>query len=66
MIPRLFPWRMSLCRLMVRAVVLAIVVPTRRLETQQMWLVVVECILVVIAAVVVGTQVPSTRAWLRR
>jgi cell division protein FtsW (lipid II flippase) len=51
---------------MVRAVVLAIVVPTRRLETQQMWLVVVECILVVIAAVVVGTQVPSTRAWLRR
>jgi hypothetical protein len=66
MIRRLFTWRMNLYRLMVGAVVLAIVVPASAFEIQQMRLVVVGCILVVIAAVVVGTQVPSTRARLRR
>jgi uncharacterized membrane protein YeaQ/YmgE (transglycosylase-associated protein family) len=66
MMRRLFTWRMNLYRLIVGAVVLAIVLPAWALGVQAMWHVAIGCILVVIGAVVVGTRVPSIRKWLRR
>jgi hypothetical protein len=66
MIRRLFTWRMNLYRLIVGAVVLAIVLPAWALGVQAMWLVAIGCILVVIGAVVIGTRVPPIRKWLRR
>lgn len=64
MIRRLFTWRMNLYRLMVGAVVLAIVLPSWVLGAQAG--VVIACVLVVVAAVAAGTRVPSIREWLRR
>jgi len=66
LIRRLFTWRVNLYRLIVGAVVLAIVLPAWAFGVQEMWLVAIGCILVVIGAVVVGTRVPSVRNWLRR
>lgn len=66
MIRRLFTWRTNLYRLVVGAVVLAIVIPSWAAGVQAMWLVAAGCILVVIAAVVAGTRVPFLREWLRR
>ena len=66
MIRRLFTWHMNLYRLIVGAIVLAIVIPAWEFEVQAMWLVAVGCILVVIAAVGAGMGVPSIREWLRR
>jgi len=66
MMGRLFTWRMNLYRLIVGAVVLAIVLPTWALGVQAMWLVAIGCILVVLGAVVIGTRVLSIREWLRR
>jgi hypothetical protein len=63
---RLFTWRMNLYRVIVGAVVLAIVIPSWVFGVQAMWLVAIGCILVVVGAVVVGTRVPSVREWLRR
>ena len=65
-IRHLFTWRVNLYRLIVGAVVLAIVIPSWAFGVQAMWLVAIGCILVVIAGVVVGTRVPSIRGWLRR
>jgi uncharacterized membrane protein YeaQ/YmgE (transglycosylase-associated protein family) len=65
MLRRLFTWRMNLCRLIVGAIVLAIVIPAWAVEVPAMWLVAIVCILVVIGAVVAGTRVPSLREWLR-
>jgi len=65
MIRRLFTWRMNLYRLIVGAVVLAIVLTARASGLQEMWLVAIVCILVVIGAVVAGTRVRSIRDWLR-
>ena len=66
MIRRLFTWRVNVYRLIVGVVVLAIVIPSWALGVRAMWLVAIGCILVVIAAVVAGTRVPSIRDWLRR
>lgn len=65
MIRSLFTWRMNLYRLMVGAVVLAIVLPSWVLGAPQS-LVVTASILVVAGAVAAGTRVPSIRDWLRR
>jgi len=65
MVRRLFTWRMNLYRLIVGAVVLAIVIPAWAFGVQAMWPVAVGCILVVIGAVGAGTRVPSIRQWLR-
>jgi uncharacterized membrane protein len=56
---------MNVYRLIVGAVVLAIVIPAWAFGVQAMWLVAMACILVVICAVMVGTRVPSIRKWLR-
>jgi cell division protein FtsW (lipid II flippase) len=66
MLRRLFTWRMNLYRLMVGAIVLAIVIPSWEFRVKAMWLVALGCILVVIGAVGAGTRVPSIREWLRR
>ncbi len=65
MLRRLFTWRMNAYRLIVGAIVLAIVIPAWAVGVQAMWLVAVVCILVVIAAAVAGTRVSSIRKWLR-
>ena len=62
---RLFTWRMNLYRLVVGAVVLAIVVPAWAFGVQAMWLIAIVCVLVVLGAAVAGTRVPSIREWLR-
>jgi len=62
---RWFTWHMNAYRLIVGALVLAIVLPASAVGVQAMWLVALACILVVICAVVVGTRVPSIRDWLR-
>jgi len=66
MLRRLFTWRMNLYRLVVGAIVLAIVIPAWAFGVQAMWLAAIACILVVIGAVGAGTRVPSIREWLRR
>ena len=63
---RYFTWHMNAYRLIVGAIVLAIVLPASAAGVQAIWLVAVACILVVIFAVVVGTRVPPIRDWLRR
>ena len=64
MLRRLFTRRMNAYRLIVGAVVLAILIPSSVAGVQAMWLVAIICILVVIVAVVAGTRVPSIRDWL--
>jgi hypothetical protein len=66
MLRRLFTWRMNLYRLIVGAIVLAIVIPSWAVGVQAMWLVAIACVLVVIGAAGAGTRVPSIREWLRR
>ena len=66
MLGRLFTWRMNLYRLIVGAIVLAIVIPAWAVGIHAMWLVAIVCILVVIGAVGLGTRVASIREWLRR
>jgi hypothetical protein len=66
MLRRLFTWRMNLYRLIVGAIVLAIVIPAWVFGVQAMWLVAIVCVLVVIGAVGAGTRVPSIREWLHR
>ena len=63
---RWFTWRMNTYRLIVGAIVLAIVIPAWAVGVQAMWLVAIVCVLVVIGAVGAGTRVPSIREWLRR
>ena len=62
---RWFTWHMNAYRLIVGAIVLAIVLPARAVSMQAMWLVALACILVVTCAVVAGTRVPVIREWLR-
>ena len=62
----MFTWRMNIYRLIVGAIVLAIVIPAWIFGVRAMWLVAIACVLVVIAAVAVGTRAPSIREWLRR
>jgi hypothetical protein len=64
MLRRLFTVRMNAYRLIVGAIVLAIVIPSWVVGVQAMWLVAIACILVVIGAVVVGTRVSAIREWL--
>jgi hypothetical protein len=61
---RWFTWHMNAYRLIVGAIVLAIVLPASAAGVQAMWLVALACILVVLCAVVVGARVPSIREWL--
>jgi hypothetical protein len=56
---------MNFYRLIVGAMVLAIVIPAWVFGVPAMWLVAIVCILVVIGAVVAETRVPSIREWLR-
>jgi hypothetical protein len=65
MLRRLFTWRMNVYRLILGAIVLAIVIPAWAGGVQAMWLLAIVCILVVIGAVVAGTRVSSIREWLR-
>jgi len=65
MLRGLFTWRMNVYRLIVGAIVLAIVIPAWAVGVQAMWLVAIVCILVVLCAVVAGTRVSSIREWLR-
>jgi uncharacterized membrane protein len=62
---RWFTWHMNAYRLIVGAIVLAIVLPTWAAGVQAMWIVAIACILVVLCAVLIGTRVPSIRDWLR-
>jgi hypothetical protein len=62
---RWFTWHMTTYRLIVGAIVLAIVLPAYAAGVQAMWIVALACILVVLGAVVVGTRVTSIREWLR-
>lgn len=57
---------MNLYRLIVGAIVLAIVIPASAVGVQAMWIVAIVCVLVVICAVGVGTRVPAVREWLHR
>ena len=66
MLRRPFTWRMNLYRLIVGAIVLAIVIPAWVFGVPAMWLVAIVCVLVVVGAVGAGTRVPSIREWLRR
>jgi hypothetical protein len=66
MVRRLFTWRMNLYRLIVGALILAIVIPSWVFGFEPMWLVAIVCICVVIGAIGAGTRVPSLRQWLRR
>jgi hypothetical protein len=63
---RLFTWRMNAYRLIVGAIVLAIVIPAWAVGVQAMWLVAFACTFVVVCAVIAGTRVSSIREWLRR
>ena len=63
---RWFTWHMNAYRLIVGAIVLAIVLPASAAGVQAMWLVALACILVVFGAVVVGTRVTPIREWLRQ
>ena len=63
---RWFTWHMNAYRLIVGAIVLAIVLPASAAGVQAMWLVALACILVVFGAVVIGTRVPPIREWLRQ
>ena len=65
MLRRLFTWRMNVYRLIVGAIVLAIVIPAWAVGVQAMWLVAIVSILVVLCAAVAGTRVSSIREWLR-
>jgi hypothetical protein len=65
MLRRLFTWRMNVYRLIVGAIVLAIVIPAWAVGVQAMWLVAIVCILVVLGAAVARTRVSSIREWLR-
>ena len=62
---RWFTWHMNAYRLMVGAMVLAIVLPASAAGVQPMWIIALACILVVLCAVVVGTRVAPIRQWLR-
>ena len=62
---RWFTRHMNAYRLIVGAIVLAIVLPASAVGVQAMWLVALACILLVLCAVLVGTRVPSIREWLR-
>lgn len=62
---RWFTWHMNVYRLIVGAIVLAVVLPAWAAGVQAMWIVALACILLVLSAVLVGTGVPSIRAWLR-
>ncbi len=62
---RWFTWHMNAYRLIVGAIVLAIVLPASVAGVQAMWVVALACILVVLFAVVLGTRVTSIREWLR-
>ena len=62
---RWFTWHMNAYRLIVGAIILAIVLPASAAGVQAMWIVALACILVVLCAIVVGTCVPSIRDWLR-
>ena len=62
---RWFTWHMNAYRLIVGAVVLAIVLPASAAGIQAMWIVVLACVLVVLGAVVLGTRVTAIREWLR-
>jgi hypothetical protein len=64
MLRRLFTRRVNAYRLIVGAIVLAIVIPASVAGVQAMWLVAIICVLVVIGAVVAGTRVSSIRNWL--
>lgn len=55
---------MNAYRLIVGAIVLAIVIPASVAGVQAMWLVAIFCVLVVVGAVVAGTRVSSIRDWL--
>jgi uncharacterized membrane protein YccC len=57
---------MNAYRLIVGAIVLAIILPASAAHMQAMWLVALICILVVACAVVAGSRVPTIRNWLRR
>jgi uncharacterized membrane protein len=57
---------MNAYRLIVGAMVLAIVFPAWAAGVKAMWLVAIACIAVVVCAVVAGTPVSSIRAWLRQ
>ena len=57
---------MNLYRLIVGAIVLAIVIPAWIFGVQAMWLVAIVCVLVVIGTVGAGTRVPAIREWLHR
>jgi hypothetical protein len=61
---RLFTLHMNVYRLIVGAIVLAIVIPAWAVGVQAMWPVAIACILVVIGAVIAGTRVSSIREWL--
>ena len=61
MLRRLFTWRMNVYRLIVGAIVLAIVIPAWAVGVQAMWLVAIACILFIICAVAAGTYVSSAR-----
>jgi len=61
---RLFTVRMNAYRLIVDAIVLAIVIPAWAVGVQAIWLVAIACILVVIGAVVAGTRASAIREWL--
>jgi len=62
---RWFTWHMNAYRLIIGAIVLAIVIPASAAGVQAMWIVALACILVVLCAVFVGSRVPSIREWLR-
>jgi len=59
-----FTWHMNAYRLIVGAIVLAIVLPASATGVQAMWFVALACAFVVLCAVVIGTRVPSIREWL--
>jgi hypothetical protein len=56
---------MNAYRLIVGAIVLAIVLPAYAAGIREVWIVALASMLVVLCAVVVGTRVPSLREWLR-
>ncbi len=66
MVRRLFTWRMNLLRVLVGAVILAIVLPVQASGYQPLWPVVVGAFLFAIALGILVSHTPIMGAWLGR
>ncbi len=62
----MFTWRMNLYRVLVGAIVLALVIPASVAGFRAIWLVAIASVLIVVGAVYAGTRVAPIQKWLHR